>query len=660
MLRPQAADQLPHRTLIGLLGVIAAVLAPHLWRGPLWLTAAVIGVLVVRGAISRRGWQLPPKLVTIAAALLGSAAIAAHYGTILGPDAGVSLLVLMSVLKLLETRSRRDTIITVFLAYFLVLTHFLFDESLLTAGYMLVAGWATTSILIAISHRQHARLGLAEVRLGGTLVLQGLPVMVLLFLLFPRLPGPLWGMPEDANSGVTGMSDSMSPGSISELSQSDEVAFRVRFDDTVPPPRERYWRGLVLADYNGDDWTRAEVSGSPRPAEYHGDPIEYTVTLEPHNQRWLFALDLPARKPERGSLSFFHERRSKDAVRETIRYEGRSYTDYRLEPELTDRARSVYTWLPDDRHDRAKELARTWADDASTDEAIVDRAMDYFRDEPFEYTLSPAPLPDDHVDGFLFETRSGFCENYAGAMTVLMRAAGLPARVVIGYQGATESANGDYYNVRQSDAHAWTEVWLPDEGWRRVDPTAAVSPERVESGLGASMPESDDVPTMARGSSGGLLRSIGRTWDVIDATWTSWVLTYSSNSQESLLESLGLDDALRLAGALAAGLLGFAGIMGLVLVWQQTGPRHRDPAHRLWRRAERQLARQGVPPRRGEGPLDYAERVAREAPYLADAVREAARQYVRLRYYPQPEHGGLARLRVAVKRLRRRRVRSTS
>jgi len=658
MLQRQLADQLPHRTLVGLILVVAAVMAPHLWRTPIWVGAATVAILGLRAWISRRGWRLPPTVVTITTATAASAGVWAQYGTILGRDAGVALLVLMAGLKLMETRSRRDTMIAVFLAYFVMLTHFLFDQSLVTAGYMLLTGWATTAVLIAISHRHRPRLGASEARLAGVLVLQGLPVMVLLFVLFPRLPGPLWGRPDDARGGVTGISESMSPGGLSELSRSDAVAFRVRFDEPPPPPRKRYWRGLVMTEYDGESWSRAEVDAPPRGAQARSEAIDYTITLEPHNERWLFALDLPAPNPQTGELSFFHERRSEDPVRETLRYRARSYTEYQLEPELGEGQRRRYTQLPDGAHPQARQLATKWRDASETDAAVVDKAMNYFRDKPFEYTLTPEPIPDDVVDGFLFETRSGFCEHYAGALTVLMRAAGIPARVVAGYQGAERAASGDFWTVRQSDAHAWSEVWLPGQGWRRVDPTSAVSEVRIESGLGAAQPNNDAVPTMARGANSSWLRQVRRGWDVVDATWTSWVISYGPNQQEDFLESIGLDNILRLAGALLGGVLAVTGMTGLIMIRQQMGGRDPDPARRLWHRAQRQLGRRGLPPHPGEGPRDYANRVARTDPDLAATVREITRCYLRLRYYPDPDPGEIERLRTALKQLRRRPRRS--
>jgi len=264
------------------------------------------------------------------------------------------------------------------------------------------------------------------------------------------------------------------------------------------------------------------------------------------------------------------------------------------------------------------------------------------------------------VDGFLFETQSGFCEHYAGAFAVLMRAAGIPARVVTGYQGATESAAGDHWTVRQSDAHAWTEVWLPESGWRRVDPTNAVSPERVESGLGAAVSSDDGAPTMARGGEASWLRTMGRTWDVIDATWTGWVISYGPSRQSGFLSAIGLDETWRLVAALAGGVMAFMGLFGLVLIGQQMGARDPDPASRLWRRAQRQLAKRGIHPRAGEGPRDYAARALATAPELAATIRQVERYYLRLRYYPRPSRDDLAQLRAAVRQLARERRRTTS
>ena len=414
-----------------------------------------------------------------------------QYRTLNGVEAGSALLVVMVALKFLESRNQRDQLVLIMISYFLMFASLLGERGPLVAAYVILLVWLTTVALIQIGRRGEFLPYRATGALSGRLLLHALPLMAALFMLFPRLPGPLWAIPGSTSSGATGLNDTMSPGDITNLGLSDEVAFRVEFEGRPPRANDLYWRGPSLTHFNGRTWSM--LQGGRRgervadTIEYRGESTSYRVMLEPDGRNWLFALDMPARWTGDNSLrmgsdyqlgTFFGGPRAR-----RLDYRVTSYVDYSAREPLTEREREMFSALPAESSPRARALASTWVDDEPSGAEIIERAMAYLRSQPFQYTLTPPALGAQPVDEFLFETREGFCEHYASALTVLLRAAGLPARIVMGYQGGELNGIGGYYIVRQSDAHAWTEVWLADEGWVRVDAVAAVAPERVALGF---------------------------------------------------------------------------------------------------------------------------------------------------------------------------------
>jgi transglutaminase-like putative cysteine protease len=635
-----------------LLASLAVVLAPHALRLPAWLTVLValfIGwrIGVMRAGLhgttqgSRQGWWRrglapPPRLLMIVMVSAASIGVFLQYGTLFGREPGVALLSLMIAMKLLELRSLRDATVLVFLAYFLVITNFLYSQTLPTAFLMLVAVLLITATMISF-HQREPRFR-QTVSLAAQLLVQAVPLMIVLFLFFPRLPGPLWGLPRDAGHGVTGLSDSMSPGSFSQLSASADVAFRVEFRDAMPRTGDLYWRGPVFWQFDGRIWSIGSGPPGPTPPptiRALSEPVAYTVTLEPHHERWLLALDMPTALPPDTRLSSEFVLLANGQVRNRVRYEGRAAIDYRANENETEANLRRALQLPSGLNPRTLALAAALRAEGLSSGQIVERVLDRFRSEPFFYTTSP-PLLDsrDAVDQFLFESRRGFCEHYASAFTVLMRAAGVPARVVTGYQGGVVNPVGNYLVVRQAEAHAWSEVWLPGRGWVRVDPTAAVSPLRVESGIAASIAQDDPLPMMVRGSLPMLSRA-GFAVDAVANAWNQWVLSYNTQRQQQFLRNLGIDSSdwktlsmLLLAGACAATLLAALFSLRTLL------PGREDPVARAWERLCRKLARAGLARLPGEGPTDFARRVAIARPDLAAPVTDIADRYVRLRYRP--------------------------
>lgn len=636
--------RLTRTVLLRLLAVQALVLAPHLPRLPLWAAGLVAVILLWRTAAALRGWPLLPGWMRVLLTIGAFAGIYASFGRVSGQTAGVALITVMAALKLTELNSRRDLMVMVFLSYFLLVTHFLFSQELWTAAYLMLSATLITALLIDANHAGGVLPARVVTVMAGGMVLRALPLMALIFVLFPRIPGPIWGLPADAGAARSGLSDSMAPGEIAELVGSDAIAFRVRFDGAVPPPGERYWRGPTFLRFDGRSWdggSRAGLVDAPA-AELRGIGYRYELTLEPTRTPWLFALDLPARLglPEGAVINADHQLvLARGEVRERRRYRLQSHPDYRLQPALPAPLRALATALPKAANPRAQALARQWRVEATSDAAIVERALRMFREQPFHYTLSPPMLGRDPVDGFLFETRRGFCEHYASSFAVLMRAAGIPARVVTGYQGGERNTIGDYWIVRQSDAHAWTEVWLADRGWLRIDPTAAVAPARVERGIGSALDDAELPDFLNPALRNGYRFDLRARWDWLNARWNHWVLGYGPELQSEFLRRFGIGEwremILALTGLLTVLLAGF----GLLLIRRSTPRPVDDAPSRAWRRLQRKLARVGLVQLEQEGPRDYVLRVIAARPDLAPALTPLLALYLQLRYLEGADGG---------------------
>lgn len=670
---------LSFRNLAWLLASLTLVMAPHVPRLPLWAPFLCAAIILWRLFLAWRNLPLPPRWLLLLLAFSAIGGIFLSYGTIFGRDTSVTLLIVLTAMKLLETRSQRDTMVAVFLGYFIVITNFLYSQTIPTALYMLLVVLVITATLIGFNHMSSPPKTMARLRLAGILLGQAVPLMIILFVFFPRVQGPLWGLPQESSTGVSGLSDSMTPGSISKLILSDAVAFRVNFDGDIPQPKQLYWRGPVLWQFDGKTWSpgRADSlpqSGSLREArqgsasveqvpgndtsaepkyphdslqyETQGKPVQYAVTLEPHNNHWLFALDLPASLPPESTASGDYQVLSRAPVRNRIRYEMSSYLNYRAGLDADEEELSRALQLPpavktetnqggsanNPNNPRARALAASWRRDLGNDEAIVREALSLFHNQQFFYTLLPPLLHDNPVDEFLFDTRQGFCEHYSSSFAFLMRAAGIPARVIAGYQGGEINPAGGYMIVRQSDAHAWTEVWLKDRGWVRTDPTAAVSPARIESGIATAVPASDPLPMMVR-TQFEWLRDMRLSLDVVAAEWNQWVLGYNPRRQMDFLARAGMKtpDWQSMTVALITGtgilLLGFAATM-----LRRLHHTRRDPVQAAWLKFCDKLAKRGIPRQPHEGPRDYAARLARLRHDIAPTANAISALYIALRY----------------------------
>lgn len=611
-----------------------AAYAPLASQAPLWLASMAASAFLWRAALAWWRKPLPPRWLLILVTFAATASVLFQYRTLFGQQAGVALLLVFMALKQLEARAPRDGLAVVLLAYFLTLAQFFADQSIPVAATMILTVLTATAALANLvdAHGSPVRL----FRLAGTMLLQAVPFMLILFVLFPRVQGPLWGLPRDAYSGLTGLSDTMSPGTINNLSQSDAIAFRVMFHGAVPPKKEMYWRGPVLTLLDGRIWRPGNASVAPH-LPYAPRPespaYDYTVTLEPHNKPWLFALELPENLPADAFRTTDFQLHAKRPVRERLRYALTSRTQV-LQEDENDFALAAALALPADLNPRTQKLGAGWTADGSSDIQRVQRAIDFMRRQQLVYTLRP-PLTGAHVaDEFLFETRRGFCEHFAAAFVVLVRAADVPARIVTGYQGGERNPVDDTWVIRQSDAHAWAEVWLAGRGWVRVDPTAVSAPARIEENLAAAVPAGDPLPFLA---APGLdwLRDLRYRWWAVNNAWNQWVLGFNPERQRELLARLGMHAPdWRKMTAWLATLTGLALLsLAAALLWRR--PRL-DPVQRQWLRFARRLEKRGLPRHPWEGPQDYATRVAAELPAAADDIRAIAALYAGLRYGTSP------------------------
>lgn len=638
------------RHVFWLLAGLALVVAPHMPRLPWWINLIALMLIAWRVYLGWGERALPGKWLLFLFLIGCVFGIYLSYRTIFGRDSGVAMLVLFLSLKLLELHHERDAMVLVLLTYFLALTNFFYSQTLPTAGLMLASVLVNTASLVHFA--APARALRANLKTAGVLLAQAAPVMLILFFLFPRVQGPLWGLPQDAYSGVTGLSDSMSPGLISRLSQSDAIAFRVKFEKEVPPRPQLYWRGPVFWHFDGRTWRPGEFRAFGQPKsqlqfEASGKPYDYEVTLEPHNHHWLFALELAAKLPPNANATADYMLISRTPVRARIRYDMRSYANFTtIGADEADEIRRGLQ-LPRSFNPKARELAQSWAASLDSDAAIAQKALSYFREQGFLYTLEPPLLGRDSVDEFLFGTKQGFCEHYASSFAFLLRAAGVPARVVTGYQGGDINPVDEYMIVRQSDAHAWVEAWFKGRGWVRFDPTAAASPVRVESGVAAAVPETDPLPLMARASMLWLLEA-RYNWEALANKWNQLVLGYNPERQREFLTRVGMSEPSWENMALTL-FWTVGGLLALLAAWLLRRMRTIDPVQRLWLRFCNKLGKKGSPRSPHEGPADFVARTAERYPGEAERIRAIGERYIALRYGELADPRLLSELRLLVR-----------
>jgi protein-glutamine gamma-glutamyltransferase len=646
-------ERVSYEQLLGISGCLALALLAHVTTLPFWVPAIVVACGLTRLRFVRSG-AAPSRRVLLIVAALVVPLLFLRFRTFNGLVAGTALLSVAAGLKLLETKTRRDIYIITLIIYFVSVAALLEGDSFWLLAYLIGVCWLTTATLLRVTSSGQAPDWRRSLRYGGRVLAQALPLALVFWLLFPRFAGPLWHIPNDSQAAASGLSDTMSPGDITQLALSDEVAFRVRFAAAAPPAAERYWRGPVLDHFDGHTWTRSSfgLGGAPPPQPL-GVAYRYTVMMEPHQHRWIFMLDWPATWDlPHAALTNDYTLTQAEPLSRAVDVTGTSYTRIQSAQPLGKYARQRDLGQPQGRNPRTQRLAQELRSAHADDMELVGAVLSMFHEQAFFYTLTPPKLSDNSVDEFLFDTRRGFCGHYASAFAALMRAAGIPARVVTGYQGGTLNPYGDYWILRQSDAHAWTEIWIAGRGWIRVDPTAAIAPERVEHGLADTVNANE--PSVSRWQSrttwftGARLRL-----DLLREIWRERILDFDQDSQRKLLEMLKIPepDGQKLVLLLGVGMaLAFGW-----LTWQvrrELAPQSKDIAARTYARLCSKLAAAGLPRRMYEGAEDYARRVAAQRPDLAVPVTALCRHYSSLRYAAPSAQITLGQFQAAVRAFR--------
>ena len=609
------------------IGVQAIYMPPWSWL----ILAAMLGW---RAGAQWRGWRLPPFFLLMLLSALAALLVLFHYHSLWGRDAGVALLTLTAGLKLLETKQARDQLVLLLMGFFLSISLLLFDQGMGTALVVLLL---FTGLITAWLTIETPGIPLGQrIKMAGQLLLLALPVALVLFLLFPRPPGGLWGVQQPvAGAARTGLSDTLSAGSFDALSKDPTAAFRVQFQGEIPPPSARYWRVLVMSEQINGIWHAQLPNLSAEPPRRVGkaldDTVRYTITLEPSDRRFVPTLMLPDREtlPKTLYLEANGSVFSRSPLIDRTKFSLESALDYQLDRTLSARERRQNLQLPPD-NPQLKALGAQWQ--KLSPEAARDAALNYFHRQGFHYTLTPGRLNgDNRMDQFLFSTRRGYCEHYAEAFTLLMRAAGVPARLVTGYQGG--EVIGDYLLVRQADAHAWSEIWLAHRGWVRVDPTSSVAPERIDTGLAQAAIDDTALPAVLRGGHS-WNRQLSLTLDQIQNGWNQYVLGYSGSLQLDLLHQLGLTSLTRWQQVMLMMFV-VAVLWWLMMRWWQKISKlaPKDAVDRAWQPLDSAFERLGLARQAGESFKQHIDRIQPQLPpELAQKLRVLSQQFSQWRY----------------------------
>ncbi|MFT6221466.1 MAG: transglutaminase-like putative cysteine protease [Candidatus Endobugula sp.] len=640
---------LPRTLLFNLLAVYSGVCALHFSQLPVWMWLVSIVAVLWRVQLLRQKISSPSRLIRTLCVVTLTALLFFQYQQWFAVEPMVVLLVVALTLKLLEIRRRRDVLVIVYLYYFVIACGFLFKQSVLhSVASVLVLVFATMVLLHLHSDHLTIKKGL---RLSITLLLQSTFLAAVMLLVLPRI-NPLWSVPLHSGQATTGVSDSMSPGDISNLIRNNALAFRVMTEKASLSREAMYWRGLVLDDFNGRRWQRSQtVSETVTLSKYKAVPaavdesgsqlssrqlIDYEILLEPTGQQWLYGIPsaIITKGIDTPIYSAQTEMFQKEAINQRIKYQVRSNSKKTRDiAGLSNKDYRQLTYLPPNSNLRSQRVAREWWQQAGSNKAYIQKVLSYYRNN-FTYTLSPPKLGRDTVDKFLFETKEGFCEHYSSSFTVLMRAVGIPARVVVGYQGGEWDDSDQFLQVYQRDAHAWTEVWLDNKGWVRIDPTAAVAAIRIEQGVSAALPpEERGFVGRSHMTNYRWLLTMQQQWQVLDYRWQSWVLDYDTEKQQSMLSQYLGDLSFSKMIAVVVVPLVFAAFFICFGLF-----RHRiirlTPEKKLYRKLQKKLTKLGVENNKGESIQGYCQRAVTQYPERSAALLVINSDFERLLYKP--------------------------
>lgn len=634
---PLASDK---NVLIFLLVSLGLIALPHVNHVPLPIFGFFYLLLTWRLLAIGKPNYLPGFNLTFFLTLAAMVLLFTQHQGVFGRDAGTSLLMAALALKFMELRKTRDVYLTIYLAFVMAATQFLYQQSLIMLAYIFIVVILLLAVLVTQNSRAMATL--PAIKMAAMLGMQALPIALAIFFLFPRIDAPRLQWLSERNHRLSSLSDFIEPGSISDLSLSEELVFRVRFFGPLPPPSLRYWRGPVMTHTDGKRWTQSKVTNQNTKSEepsVSGNLFQYVILMEPQGKNWVFALDMPVDYPPQLQRNAYYqlttslnpERRSEYRIDSYPAFHTGAISSVHLQEALQ---------LPSEPSQRIKSLIRLLHGYDTPPEVYISELLRHFRMENFRYTLTPPKLQDNPIETFLFETRSGFCSHYASTFVYLMRAANIPARIVSGFLGGTYNDVGHFLEVRQKDAHAWAEVWLPDKGWTRVDPTAAIAPERIENAydVDSLFPDGeiifDDVN--AGGAVDQWLGQLQSLWGSADYNWQHWIINYNSLNQANTLSRFGIRDAKSMVLWLTLIVAVMMAVIGTFLLFF----RAHDTDRVVWayRRFCNKLARKGLIRHQSEGARDFAERAKIRIPGHSEDIDRITELFIRLRYgrLPQP------------------------
>lgn len=620
--------------LIFLLASIGLIAFPHINHIPKAVFAFFYLLLSWRFiGIWKQNW-LPNKPVIFLLTVCGLALLYSQYHGVFGRDAGTRLFVTALALKLLEIKSERDLYLITYLAFIVAASQFLYEQSLLMAAYILFVCSILLATLVCLNSTKLQPF--TALKTAGIILVQAIPMAVILFILFPRVEAPKWMLFNEKHQAKAGLSDSMEPGSISDLGMSDELVFRVKFTGALPPPPQRYWRGPVLSYTDGKKWTQVkDLRFRPildKPV-FTGLPYQYTLLMEPQDKNWVFALEMPADYALPLSQNANYQLVTLENPDKRTEYKITSYPGYNTGA-ITRIEYKDAMQLPGDPSDKIKQLVKQLHGFDSTSDYFINELLNHFRKEDFHYTLTPPLMEENPLETFLFETRYGFCSHYAAAFVYLLRVANIPARVVTGYQGGELNKVGNFLEIRQADAHAWAEVWLENKGWVRFDPTAAIAPERIERNINIDqlMPGGiiNYMPADAAQAAFNWLKQSRQLWSNIDYHWQRWVINYDNKNQSGFLSSLGITDI----KAMLYWMVGSIGLITALLSWLLLYQKQQaiDPVVRLYNRFCQKIAKRGLLRGPCEGAKDFAGRVKIKLPEKATSIDQITDLFIKLHY----------------------------
>ncbi|RLT98640.1 transglutaminaseTgpA domain-containing protein [Ketobacter sp.] len=638
---------MPRTAFVLLMVSVTLAVLPHVQRVPPWLLAVFGIVLVWRIQVFRQRLRFPPKWARLFMVCGGVLGVVYYHGTIFGPDAGVALLISAYLFKQLEMYTRRDAFLIIILSFFVLATEFLFSTSLFTSLYVFVVLVVITAALIALNMTDTSIALWRPMRAAFVTVLQAVPLLLVFFFLFPRI-GPIWDLGMKSTIARTGLSDRMTPGDVADLSQSAKLAFRIEFEGEIPAPRDRYWRALIFDRFDGKTWSAQgdpqSIPFSPNRLNVNGEALRYRVLLEPTGNNWLPAMPWSQLSGVKHRTSNGLVHYAINVVDSAISYQVETFPDYQYETEGMPRDMwGVYTTLPPLGNARTYALAKDlYRRTGRNPERMTASILRWFNEERFIYTLKPPKLGSDSMDDFLFGTRKGFCAHYAGAFVFMMRAAGIPARMIGGYQGGEAHPIGKYLLVHQYDAHAWAEYWVNGKGWVRVDPTAAIAPERIEMGsLRDSLDELSllDSPFSKMGLRNlPFMSELRLMIDYVDYLWFKNVVSFDSGVQHKLLQRI-LGEVTPQRIAMLLGVCGGVVVLGLGL-WMVLSQRRLlelDLADKLYLRFQRKLSQAGLQRETGEGVMSFSLRVQQRFPDQSDTINKISCLYSNIKYSNRSE-----------------------